>query len=749
MNHGGSENEGEDHRAIIECLNEIKQTIEPIINHIKSNQDSDRQQSKQPIPLRNSSQEYDPVTGQYQNRTSTSTFNVNLTPEWDLNQDFLNNLGSQPQSLGQFNGEFQSQSEFHNYSQIEPHIRNHSHDQKEEQRQSQEQDLNQALDPFFIHPLSFPTHQIKNSKLQLINSLKSIKHSIVKFHHSVLGPLISHLPALPEPILDQPHVTQTQFPKLFSLLRESSRGLNYLMNVKIESDIADQLINHHHSSISSLSPQFIINQSQSSSSSQSQTLHLIELLLRQHSLEFFREPDSNLLMIAGKVMVIDLELDPPTQIHHDSHNPQSDHDCNQISPNSTLHQDSHQSLNQKVKRCKFSYSFGDEESKRDEDLDKALLDSLKNIHQTNQPKIVLDSLKRFSNLLFQLKSIDELIFSQQSQESGVQPIDYFYQFRLLIKSYHTKFLEFLKLEHTDSASLQSFIDLELPPIDPGNLSPYGYPISSPSHFELTIIYHFTAARLLRFKSNELLKRPHQHFMKIKFTKPNKLNNYSIDSLFTVVFDPPILVSKPIALELNQITNPTLPKKKKSKLIESDENDLFLDDLLLMNQFKEEEEKENDEEEVEVRKGKEWEKKKRRKLKRQELMKEGKWRDDQFGYGSIPFMMFSCIKRNEGLEVKNHTGFSVNEVGFNDLNGLLKIIHISRRQTVLNELFQSCFNSRHYLNNDDEDNDEENESRRKVEKGLAKEEITLDELLSNQKPKSIPIEVLLIKTDYRF
>lgn len=320
------------------------------------------------------------------------------------------------------------------------------------------QDDNPLNSAHQLHPLSIDSSTLSNSKSVILKSLSQLKASLQNFNQSIINPLLpfddlnpnlNHTQADHQPILKP--ISHPHFPKLFALLRESASGLQYLINAQTESQLASQLIHPNQSSLQSrrstyVSPSLILT-SKPQSDDQPGSLMLIENVLREQALDCFRDSDDpNLIMVAAKVMVIDIELD--------------------LSPSGSG----------QVKRCKFTYTFGEEEAQRDEDVDQELLNSLKEIHllEVHLVHRAEHSLRTFANVLSRLKAIDELIHTQPHLSTSPlipsTPIDYFKRFRNLIRSYHETYQQ----SQIDLSQLQSVFSLYL-----SSLLPQFY-LSTPS-----------------------------------------------------------------------------------------------------------------------------------------------------------------------------------------------------------------------------------------------------------------------------
>ncbi|POW17486.1 hypothetical protein PSHT_06391, partial [Puccinia striiformis] len=324
--------------------------------------------------------------------------------------------------------------------------------------------------------------------------------------------------------------------KLFPLLKQSTIQLNSL--IQSQSFIEQLNQQHQTNSIkrsSYLDPTLLI---QNSPNDHQRSLLLIEALANEIGLESFRDTeDTNLLTIAGKLFVIDIEIDPDPS-----------------------------SLNQRVTRSKFSYSFGEEESKRDTLIDHELTLQLSNLHlpfqdhpphsycNLNQLDLVQNSLIQFSQSLKLIKNLDECMVSNNST------IDYFYIFRQLISNYHSTYF------NTTQSSK-----------DPVKLSACGYPITRNDQLKLDLIYHVNATELIKHASTN---PDHKTGLKISISltplTSTKPLNPAGNGLFTATFDPPLPVCKHTITALSNVSIVDLDTFFNNHTV----NDTSLEDLLV-------------------------------------------------------------------------------------------------------------------------------------------------------------------------
>ncbi|KAH9473857.1 hypothetical protein Pst134EA_000919 [Puccinia striiformis f. sp. tritici] len=416
--------------------------------------------------------------------------------------------------------------------------------------------------------------------------------------------------------------------KLFPLLKQSTIQLNSL--IQSQSFIEQLNQQHQTNSIkrsSYLDPTLLI---QNSPNDHQRSLLLIEALANEIGLESFRDTeDTNLLTIAGKLFVIDIEIDPDPS-----------------------------SLNQRVTRSKFSYSFGEEESKRDTLIDHELTLQLSNLHlpfqdhpphsycNLNQLDLVQNSLIQFSQSLKLIKNLDECMVSNNST------IDYFYIFRQLISNYHSTYF------NTTQSSK-----------DPVKLSACGYPITRNDQLKLDLIYHVNATELIKHASTN---PDHKTGLKISISltplTSTKPLNPAGNGLFTATFDPPLPVCKHTITALSNVSIVDLDTFFNNHTV----NDTSLEDLLVSSSSL-------------------------------NITNLSDWKSKRFGktLESRKFMnrkisqVYSLLDgeeydQGEG-EVNSRLGFMIDHLRFDDINSLLKIIRICQRQSIYNELFNSCFN----------------------------------------------------------
>lgn len=282
---------------------------------------------------------------------------------------------------------------------------------------------------------------------------------------------------------------------VFKLLKQSSIHLNSLIHAQsyIQQQQQQQLTQKPRSTY--LDPA-------STTDNNTLTLALIEALAHEIKLESFRDSEDslNLLTIAGKLFVIDIEI-----------------------------------LDNKVHRSKFSYTFAEEEAKRDLAIDHELTQQLQNIHLPfHQPDqsyhlknllLVKQSLRAFATSLRQLKEIDQLM------TISTPCIDYFMIFRKLINDYH----------HHHSSSHDSSNRI---------LSPSGIPLTSPNQLKLDLIYHYNSTQLIK----QAIENKSTQGLAISIA----LTPSSQDkALFTAHFSPPLPASRFTAAALVQLSNSNL------------------------------------------------------------------------------------------------------------------------------------------------------------------------------------------------
>ncbi|KAG0146163.1 hypothetical protein CROQUDRAFT_671352 [Cronartium quercuum f. sp. fusiforme G11] len=517
-----------------------------------------------------------------------------------------------------------------------------------------------------LHPIPISPVKLTKSKQSIINSLLILKQSLLDFNQLILDPII----ALNQSEKSNHHL---HFPKLFALLRESTRGVTYLINAKVELKQTNEILKLNSNTkfkrkSTYIKPNLIVKEQHDhnkENQNEFNILILIEKVTKEIGLEAFLDSeDLNLLMIVGKVMLIDIEI--------------------------IKKQDQNKFINV-INKCKFSYSFGNEiETRRDELIDIELFENLKNLHLFNESNN--DCLEKFGKTLRRLKEFDELIdYSQQikknhnleidsmiidEKEKEAGPIDYFMMFRNLINSFWEKYEEDLNiLSHSRN---EQYTRLPI----------YGIPISNRTSFELIIGYHFSSTILLKTQSIQELQSKIKSANYSIDTRILSINFNHIDSnfpnlpLFVATFDPPLLLSKSNSLEIFRIFKNYNHSNTTTNLImnQNDPNDpiLNLDDLLVTESLS-------------------------NKIDSNQLSKlicKDKWRNDQFShkFEFQPKQIYSCTKSHFEQEIsecnKPEIGFVTHKIDFNDFKELFQIIKIVKRQAILNEIFQSCFSSRH-------------------------------------------------------
>ncbi|MBW0465444.1 hypothetical protein O181_005159 [Austropuccinia psidii MF-1] len=570
-----------------------------------------------------------------------------------------------------------------------------------------------SLHPSLIHPLFLPYHSVASSKKIILKSLNSISNSLKNFNL-----LTSNLKSKSDQQQDN------QLVKLFALLRESSTHLNsiihsnHLIQVssKSISSATSSNLSKSHAPSTFLSPSYLLSNNHQTQKSSPSSLLLIESVAREIGLECFRESqDSILLMIAGKLMVIDIEIEP-----------------NDLG---------------RIRRCKFSYTFAEEEAKRDEFVDDQLCLLLSDVHHSfydpilslydlNQLKLVQGSLDRFAKCLRQLKELDELIDHQKSNPAS-SSIDYFFVLRNLITNYHHHY----KKTINPSTSQLNHVPL------------YGIPITSPTQYQLNLIYHYFVTEYLR---GAIQNQPtHASTIMIGLTAQAEHNpHYSLQlttqpsqsQIFTAHFLPPLCVSRVTASNLFEIStgqpheyhHPSFnnPGYLNHVKIET-EDEVFLEDLLVDESMTP------------------------NSSARGKWLQNKSWKFKRFGkkFQGQSRQVYNFLKEETGQGSKDGLGYLVTRVPFESLDSLLKIIQICQRQSILNELFQSCFNPNCYLF--DHPHDPHGLSTQPIdpfigiqhspqsnfEVGVAQSKLTTHEFLQDLTSDDLSIDIILRHFDY--
>ncbi|PLW36229.1 hypothetical protein PCASD_12089 [Puccinia coronata f. sp. avenae] len=499
-----------------------------------------------------------------------------------------------------------------------------------------------------LHPLSVNSNNINNLRTELTQSFSTITQSLSQYKQLIQQ-------TTPQ-ATQTTHTTQTtQASSIIKILRQSTLHLNSL----IQSESFIEQLNHLTAKQKKRStyqdPSLIIEKLTEKYQS---TIPLIEALAKEVGLEYFRDSeDSNLLTIAGKLFVIDIELEE-TQSNGTHSNP-------------------------KVNKSKFSYTFAEEEAKRDVAIDQELTQQLEHIHhvfQCNPPhsycqlaplQLVQSSLEAFAASLKQLKELDELMSSSQSNQ-----IDYFMVFRSLISDYHEL------LTHTQD---QLSCPIKLPPS--------GIPISSVNQLKLELIYHYNSTDLLN-NIVKLIKEPHQKkgsaisvTLTATTTTPSSQNEGK--GIFTARFHPPLAVSRHTAAALAQVSaidlqpcDNTAPSYDSlAQDTPARPHDISLEDVLVYQAMTSGDDP--------------------RSIKRDWDIQTSHWKSKQFGKvmdARGPSLVFSFLDAHDDAQESSNSrlGVLVTQVPFDNLDSLLKIIQICQRQSIFNELFNSCFNPDCYL-----------------------------------------------------
>ncbi|KAI8457924.1 hypothetical protein BY996DRAFT_410198 [Phakopsora pachyrhizi] len=257
-------------------------------------------------------------------------------------------------------------------------------------------------------------------------------------------------------------------------------------------------------------------------SSSSRTLLLIESISREIGLECFLDSEnSNLLMIGGRRMVIDIEIvDNGKEKGINSGAVVGTISGGEVGVgvgSSSSGSGSGSSAGVGRIKSKFSYSIDDDDDqKRDKYLDHQLEVLLSNVHQrmvrllessddhnnNGQSDVKSDrrvedlrliqelsiSLEAFSTCLRQLKFIDELIDNESTSEqknqlqnsSNPSKVDYFWTYRDLINNYHS--LTLRKIKNVDLLT---------------KLPRTGLPLTSEDQFQLELVYHYNTSSILK------------------------------------------------------------------------------------------------------------------------------------------------------------------------------------------------------------------------------------------------------------
>ncbi|KAA1127471.1 hypothetical protein PGTUg99_036999 [Puccinia graminis f. sp. tritici] len=611
--------------------------------------------------------------------------------------------------------------------------------------------LSQTHPTLHLHPLSTPVDSLADQKLALIQSLDLINQSLRQFDKSISKASAAAVAAgtaaatgTSSAVVDTSsssaaaaetstaaaagtataetstaaaagtatataattvtNTTNQSIIKLFALLRQSSLHLNSLIQSQSFIKQLNNQSNHHPTDLSSslssldqqknllpratyLDPSLIIENLPADQRSQT-SLPLIEALAREIGLECFRDSDdSNLLTIAGKLFVIDIEIDP-----------------------------NHDQTHGQVNRSKFSYTFAEEEAKRDLSIDQELTHQLSDIHhlfQSQPPhsfcnlaqlELVQNSLQSFAGSLRQLKELDELMVNSNQSSS----IDYFMVFRKLISDYHQHQSEQDQLGKTDE------------PIPPIRVPPSGIPLTSVNQLKLDLVYHYNATDLLK----DAIKTKSSHGLAISValtpttthasTHPDSLQpppaplttttatttsstgQAGTKGLFTAHFYPPLAVSRVTAAALAQVSAIDLPPPSSSSTLTTTHSyhhdqggsidhvtpleDIFLEDLLVYQSMSSINHHQNKTD---------WD------------IKASNWKTKQFGKAfdrGLSQVYCFLDPEDDGYsgDPNSRLGFLITQVRFDNLDSLLKIIKICQRQAIFNELFNSCFNSDCYL-----------------------------------------------------
>ncbi|WAR51770.1 hypothetical protein PtB15_1B206 [Puccinia triticina] len=410
---------------------------------------------------------------------------------------------------------------------------------------------------------------------------------------------------------------------------------------------------------------------------------LIEALARDIGLECIRDSDdSNLLTIAGKLFVIDIEIDP-----------------------------NHDQTHGQVNRSKFSYTFAEEEAKRDLSIDHELTHQLSNIHhlfqaqpphsfcKLTQLQLVQNSLQSFARSLRQIKELDELMINQSSS------IDYFMVFRKLISDYHQHHQSELEQENGPK-------DDPTPTI---RLPPSGIPLTSVHQLQLDLVYHYNSTDLL----NDAIKQKSSQGLAISValtptTTPSPSQSDPLQpppappvttsspitsqagpkGLFTAHFYPPLACSRATAAALAEVSAIHLPPPSSLSSTAATTTggvsnfsdhlappaEISLEDLLVYQSMTSID--------PHHQKKPHWD------------IKASPWKAKQFGKAfEDGLSQVYCFLDAEDVysgDPNSHLGFLITQVRFESLDSLLKIIKICQRQSILNELFNSCFNPDCYL-----------------------------------------------------
>lgn len=508
-------------------------------------------------------------------------------------------------------------------------------------------------------------------------SLQQQSPLVVRVHslHSILRTLDSFQRLLLKHP-DDSNSNNNTIRKLFALLRESSHHLNLL----IQSNSLLNLKKYYYPSPSHYLNPSIVLRNLPPDQRFPTTLHLIESISRHIGLESFQDSD-HLLTIAGRLIVIDVE---------------------------TSSEETRSGSSNHVTRSKFSYTFDKElEPRRDSLIDSELTQLLSQLHLSfiSHPPhsfcniqnllLVQNSLNGFTDSLIRLKELDELMsrFNHPSSneiQSDNSSIDFFRVFRQLINDYHQSY------KHATN-QIQTTLRTRLPPT--------GIPLTSIDQFKLELIYHhpsnFNHPSNQNIPSNvfklSILPTP------LSTQQENYLNTSLLTQIpnhqgitkpnFTAYLYPPLVVSRNTAAKLATISSssPTTfinHQDMTENSLTSTINEVWIDDLLVQNAMMLSSHHKATSEN--------W------------LIKESNWKNQKFGKkfevneeGKRKLIIKQTYSFLEGTEVEsgdlNHrVGFEVDRVGFNDLNSLLEIIKICQRQSLLNELFQSCFNRSCYI-----------------------------------------------------